>query len=319
MKSEPSKGTGIFSESYAEDKRMREVRIGRILSVRSVFLPSKIPESCNKTCANILFIHGSCATSRQWNRLVSQLDSMLLLSNNGKKAVGTFGCFLFDQLGCGESKHPAENWNAYSALELLMDLQSITRSILNSYDNVPLFLVAHSYGVSQAIQLIDTLSPSEEVKVKGMVLIGGGLKGGPSTLTQDGGHWIFRYIPTFLLRYMQPSLSRKFVQSAILDKELQQSHLEASNANDMAICKAFYRQQKYATIEEALKLKNVPALVIHGKEDKILPLNVGEHLHNSLPNSEFFAVNDASHQVFEEKYVEVASKIMKFINSQMDV
>jgi len=109
---------------------------------------------------------------------------------------------LFDQLACGESKHPAEEYDAYSASELLMDLETICRSIL---DNV----------------------------------------------------------------------------------------------------------------EDAQKLKNMPTLVIHGKEDMIFPIDVGDHLNQSLSDSEFCIIPDASHQVFEEKYEEVAEVMWKCICSHM--
>jgi len=224
---------------------------------------------------------------------------------------------LFDQLACGESKHPAEEYDAYSASELLMDLETISRSILDNDSNVPLFLVGHSYGVSQIIQLINKFSPVEIARVKGAVFISGALKDGPGALAKDGGHWIFKYLPMFLLRRMQPWLSEQFVHSAFFDKKLHKSAIEVSNRNDMAMCKAFYRQQKSATVEDAQKLKNMPTLVIHGKEDMIFPIDVGDHLNQSLSDSEFCIIPDASHQVFEEKYEEVAEVMWKFICSHM--
>lgn len=81
------------------------------------------------------------------------------------------------------------------------------------------------------------------------------------------------------------------------------------------MCRAFYRQQKWATVEDALSIKSVPALVIHGEQDQIMPLAAGKHLHDSLPKSEFCVVPDASHQVFEEKAPEVAKMIWWFIEA----
>ena len=63
--------------------------------------------------------------------------------------------------------------------------------------------------------------------------------------------------------------------------------------------------------------QNMPTLVIHGKEDMIFPIDVGDHLNQSLSDSEFCIIPDASHQVFEEKYEEVAEVMWKFICSHM--
>jgi len=247
-------------EQCMEHAEIKEVRKGRALMSRRVTLGGSSEPT--KKSANILFIHGSCAASSQWDRLIHELKSVFLIRTNGKDSStggsssvhGTIECFTFDQLGCGESKHPAEDWAAYSASELLMDLETIARSILCSDEIVPLFIVAHSAGVSQAIKLINNFSPAEVARVRGVVFISGALKGGHRSFVNDDGHWIFRF-PVFVLKFIQPWLSEQFVHSAILDKDLHKSAIEVSNRNDMAMCKAFYRQQEWATVEEARKLK----------------------------------------------------------------
>lgn len=230
-------------------------------------------------------------------------------------------CVLYDQLGCGGSVQPTIKWDAYSAAEMLKDLEAIVSSALSQGQDqdqdetdVPLFLAAHSYAVSQTIHLFQRLTPLQNSRIKGIFLISGGLVGGPSPLLKDGGHWIFR-LPMPVLRRLQPTLSEAFVTAAIHDPELREKALEISKKNDMKMCRAFYRQQKWATVEDALSIKSVPALVIHGEQDQIMPLAAGKHLHDSLPKSEFCVVPDASHQVFEEKAPEVAKMIWWFIEA----
>jgi hypothetical protein len=91
-------------------------------------------------------------------------------------------------------------------------------------------------------------------------LIGGALKDGPGEMAKDdGGHSIFKMSPLFLLRKMQPSLSATFFEAAVhpsnRERRLRKKAIEVSNRNDMAFCKAFYRQQQYASSEEASRLK----------------------------------------------------------------
>ena len=63
-----------------------------------------------------------------------------------------------------------------------------------------------------------------------------------------------------------------------------------------------------------LSLMQTKTLVIHGLNDMILPLPVGEHLHKSLKNSEFHVIPYSSHQVFQEEPEKVAKLILEFID-----
>ena len=154
----------------------------------------------------------------------------------------------------------------------------------------PLFIVGHSHGCSQVIQAINSLTTQQSKapliqtsRIKGIILIGGALSDGPSSLAKDGGHWIFTYLPMFLLRNMQPSLSESFFQAAVhpsSQDRIRETAMAISNRNDMRFCKAFYRQQIYATSQEAKQVQ-VKALVIHGVEDLVLPVAVGGGIYRS--------------------------------------
>ena len=101
-------------------------------------------------------------------------------------------------------------------------------------------------------------SPVSNNTIDGAIFIGGGLKDSPCDMTNDGGHWIFTYMPMFMLNRMQPSLSEGFVNAAFhpsTSDKMKDSALDHSNSNDMAMCKAFYRQQKYADSLEAKSFK----------------------------------------------------------------
>jgi pimeloyl-ACP methyl ester carboxylesterase len=210
---------------------------------------------------NILFVHGSCASSSQYDDLIHALEiQVTYMVKSEKLQISKINYFSYDQLGCAGSKHPADDWEAFSSANLLQDLQSIVQNgiLPNSKASSPLFIVGHSHGCSQVIQLVNSLSDSNRDRIKGLVLIGGALKDGPGGLARDGGHWIFKYVPMFMLRKMQPSLSQGFFDAAVHPKNrerLRESAINVSNTNDMLFCKAFYRQQVYASSEEASKLK----------------------------------------------------------------
>lgn len=267
---------------------------------------------------NILFVHGSCAASSQYYDLISAMEIKVAeMVKSEKLQISKINYFSFDQLGCAGSKHPADDWEAFSSANLLRDLQSIVKNgiLPNSKASSPLFIVGHSHGCSQVIQLVNSLSDSNRDRIKGVVLIGGALKDGPGELARDGGHWIFKYLPMFMLRKMQPSLSQSFFDAAVHPKNrerLRESAINVSNTNDMLFCKAFYRQQVYASSEEASKVKT-KALVLHGSEDLVLPSSAGDHLHKCLQNSILITFPESSHQVFQEKPNEVAKAILNFV------
>lgn len=54
-------------------------------------------------------------------------------------------------------------------------------------------------------------------------------------------------------------------------------------------------------------------MVIHGNDDLILPLDVGQHLHESLQDSEIHVIPESSHQVFQEEADAVAQLLLGFI------
>lgn len=257
----------FFCESCVESERKVEIRAGRVIFCKKD--SCKIQNGNTKLPAsNLLFIHGSCAASMQYNDLIESMKKNCRheipgVSLQKKEGIpSTMNFYSFDQLGCGESRHPSpsSDWYAFSSDNLLTDLQIVTEQIIKQSDSSSsLHLVAHSHGCSQVIKLLlNSLSKLQLSSIAGIILIGGALKGGPAALAKDGGHVIFKILPTFILNRLQPSLSNNFFNAAVHPNhhdKLRNSSLKISNNNSMEFCKAYYRQQKYASIEEASKIK----------------------------------------------------------------
>jgi hypothetical protein len=106
--------------------------------------------------------------------------------------------------------------------------------------------VGHSHGCSQIIQAVNSLTSQSQIpsaRIKGIILMGGALSDGPSEMAKDGGHWIFKFVPMFMLKRMQPSLSESFFQAAVHpsnQERMRAKSMDVSNRNDMSFCKAFY-------------------------------------------------------------------------------
>ena len=323
--------TEMSSQSENEIGEYVEIRPGRKLYKRTISF-SSTSELTSERIVHLLFVHGSMASSDQYDPLIGRM-----MNDSKNTANLEIICHLFDALGCGmsrhrrrcrevctNSEHQGYSWDDFSEKELANDLQAIFQSIYNKLSgssnegsSATMYLVGHSYGTSQLLKLIHTQSQEDNVThhVKGLILIGGALGDGPANeIARDGGHPIFR-LPTFVLNCMQHSLSQNFVDAAFHEsscKLLRAASLQKSNRNSMHMCKAFYRQTRWVTSDHAQEVK-LRTLVIHGENDMILPVEAGEHLAKSLPRSKWVTISDASHQVFQERPEAVCRVVLDFI------
>jgi pimeloyl-ACP methyl ester carboxylesterase len=64
-----------------------------------------------------------------------------------------------------------------------------------------------------------------------------------------------------------------------------------------------------------LKLITVPTLILWGREDRIIPLIVGEQLHQAIPNSTLDIIEHCGHVPQEEKPDETIARLSKFLAS----
>jgi pimeloyl-ACP methyl ester carboxylesterase len=89
-----------------------------------------------------------------------------------------------------------------------------------------------------------------------------------------------------------------------------------SNNNDMAMCQSYHKHLQFATQKEAIAAaKSLPVLILHGVSDGIIPKEGGQHLADCLgENALFMLVDRASHQVLEERPIQVAAALKTFIH-----
>jgi hypothetical protein len=125
------------------DESLGEIRPGRTVVRRRITIIGRQPTPSTNKKINLLFVHGSCAASSQYDDLIAEMRRKLALAQDNDH-LPAMNCFLYDQLGCAKSDHPASDWSAFSSSELHLDLQTIFRSILEVGDDY--FIVAHSHG-----------------------------------------------------------------------------------------------------------------------------------------------------------------------------
>jgi pimeloyl-ACP methyl ester carboxylesterase len=110
---------------------------------------------------------------------------------------------------------------------------------------------------------------------------------------------------------LQPLLTKEFIRLAYhpkADPVLFETSQNADNANYMYMCKAYHGHHDLATVKEATSNIRVPCLVIHGREDKLIPVEGGQHL-AGIVNETPLMVEHASHRVMGEQPQQVAESV----------
>ena len=60
----------------------------------------------------------------------------------------------------------------------------------------------------------------------------------------------------------------------------------------------------------------IPALIIWSSDDEIVPLAIGERLHENLPNSEMVVFKDVGHAIQEEKPSLLLPYLQQFLDTE---
>ena len=285
---------GTMSTQYASSSAtLVEIRPGRSISVYDSFseTPDALPEK------TVFFFHGSMAHMDQYDAQIKEFRSE------------TTRVIAYDALGCGSSSKPRD-YDAYATEELLEDAKTVF-SVYGSRGKTNV-LVGHSYGTT----VVTSVSHDVQSRVSAIVLLGGGTMA-------DGGPGIF-YLPEFFLRWIQPLLSKGFLERAFHSETLEKrtpSHkklidetVKRSGSNEMHVVVPFYRGMKW-TPTSKLENTNVPALWLHGEADGFFSVAQATETADKMPRSKVVVVERAGHQLMQERPEEVNRLVREWIET----
>lgn len=252
---------------------------------------------------HLVFLHGTCAASAQYDSLLKALDDKSISCN----------CFLYDMVGCGKTP-VVKDWEAYHTDESVKDLEAIVKGKVKGLNNNnPIILIGHSYAPTIIMRFIhQRYRANLHPNIKGCILLSTAIHGGPLPLP-EGGHPIMN-LPVFILKCLQPSLTNKFLELAFhstADPAMVQEAKQANNQNNMWAAKAYHKHHQFASLKEAKSLHQLPVLLIHGQDDGIIPLAGGQHLADVL-QTKCVVISEASHQVMQEQPMEVEEAIVQW-------
>jgi pimeloyl-ACP methyl ester carboxylesterase len=251
----------------------------------------------------LLLLHGLGANTHSWRYIVGAL-------------AASYQVICLDLKGFGASPKPLDT--AYS----VYDQAALVRKFILEQDLRNLTLIGHSFG--GLVALVTTLSfePSQRSRLSHLVLISTVASEqrkppffrilvtpvlGPLVLKLVPTEWIVKYIlkrayhddakiaDDTVARYAAP-LDSPGAHHALLQTARQLRRLDA---DELA--------SHYSHVE-------LPALIIWGQQDEIVPLEVGYGLHSAIPHSELAIIPHSGHIPIEEHPRETVAAILNFLN-----
>ncbi|HEY3038225.1 MAG TPA: alpha/beta hydrolase [Pyrinomonadaceae bacterium] len=249
----------------------------------------------------ILCLHGLGASMFSWRHFIAPFSQ-------------NYKLILVDSKGCGKSPKP---YDSHYSIEEHTD--NVYKIVLEE-DLTNLTLVGNSLGGAIALLLAIKLHEQEPTRLSRLVLIDSA--GDPKYLPAHLK--LVRSILGPLVIHLSPSkLAAKIVlRMCYYDRRKITSEDVAAYAQPIASPggrHALLQTSRQCIPPNADKLLakvkaiTVPTFILWGREDGIVPLKVGELLHEALPNSTLEVIEHCGHIPQEEKPDETIARISRFL------
>jgi pimeloyl-ACP methyl ester carboxylesterase len=273
------------------DGRQIEIGDGRFLHV--VDLEPKAAKG--QGAAPVVLIHGLPGTTTDWAATPDRLVDL------GHRVI------VYDRVGYGFSSREPSPEARHTYASNAEDLAALLDALAREGPFAPPVLVGWSYGGGVVQKLVET-SPE---RASAIVLIGsvGPALDDPASRPQPGlVDWIVASpagVAIFDWLGSVPPLADAVVQGVLVEafaseRAVPAGFLESSRAalELPGTFTAFVAEQRQNDIGSLHPERiDLPALVLHGTEDHLVPYEVGQHLQTQLPRSKFDTVFDGSHML----------------------
>ena len=264
----------------------------------------------------VVFVHGHCLRTDSWSYLREHL---------ARRWGADIGMVFYDHRGHGESGSAAPA--TYTIDQLGRDLDAVLRVIVPTG---PIVLVGHSMGAMVTLAYARLFPHTIGTRVVGVGLIAGAAGG----VTRIGlGRFLHRYAVASLQvavvrapRMMQASkqMTRRIFEPIVREAQF---GTRAVNPRMAAIATAMLNDTPLLTMSSFLasfiafdetatlhRLGAIPALVLAGTADIVVPYAHSVVLASQLACAELVAVDGAGHSVILERAEEVALSLVALVD-----
>ncbi|MGZ4493365.1 MAG: alpha/beta fold hydrolase [Nocardioides sp.] len=251
---------------------------------------------------SLLLLHGSgpgVTAGSNWRGVLDALDE------NGD---GGLHCIAPDILGFGDSSYPDPQPQGFKAqAEIRIDALF---ALLDTLGIEKVILVGNSMGGMYSLRMTQ-LRPE---LVAGLVLMGSG--GMPGLAPTPGLVKLVTYFDDPTVEAMAELLIQ-FVH----DKQAFGDKVDEVAAERMPIVqrpwieaghRAMFAPEMLSFSPEDLAKMDVPALVVHGRQDVIVPIESSHYLAENLPHADLFVINECGHWTQIEQADKFAALLRTF-------
>lgn len=230
----------------------------------------------NSSSHDILFIHGNLASSRWWKPTFEQWKTV---GSKGKASL-----LAADWRGCGRNP----DWTNDKPFSI-DDLAADFIDLLERERLTKVHIVGHSLGGLIALQMM-TMAPQKFAKA--VLLDPVGAEG---VVFDDSMYEAFRQMA------LSPELTRTVILSTIkdqehcLDSELREQIAEDGYKAVRGIGSSVLEILKTVDLTGPARDVIIPTLILHGKEDMIIPMKDSEKLSQLMPKAKLEILDGVGH------------------------
>ena len=264
---------------------------------------------------SIVFIHGTAAWSGFWR------ESMVAFANAG------YHCIAIDIPPFGFSESPAG---------LSYGNRDQARRIVAAIDTLDIantILLGHSFGggatMEAALMIPDRIDALVLLDVGGLNLnIEPALENGKSSVLSVFLNTPLLRNPVLAATATNPLLTKTIVSTMVLDPDIVTPDLKSIVRQPLVLKNATNKLGEWLsyvlTVQEVSLTSNpdnyqaltMPALVIWGDSDTIIPLQDGEYLQSILPDAELVVMEDVNHIPYLEDNAKFAEITLDFLEGK---
>ncbi len=242
----------------------------------------------------IFLIHGFVSSIYTFNRLIPMLTEH-------------FSVVAIDLPGFGKSE------KSKTFVYSFVNYANVIAACIDYFNLKKVILVGHSMGGQVALYTAKTIP--DQISKLVLLCSSGYLKRAKKALIYCSYLPFFKqYVKRYIKKQdVKKSLENVFYNHNLITDELMEEFIEPIREKDFPISLIrLLRYREGDLTSEQLKEIKVPALLIWGEEDKVVPVNVGKRLVQDLPQAKLITYEKTGHLVTEEKPEDVYNQILSY-------
>ncbi|MBS7250977.1 MAG: alpha/beta fold hydrolase [Candidatus Freyarchaeota archaeon] len=239
----------------------------------------------------LVLIHGMGGDSTEWSPLIPELSREVR-------------CIAVDLRGHGKSEKPNQPYTQdmfADDVAALLDTLKIDK--------------AYICGVSMGGFVALKMALNHPEKVNGLILIDTAARIPPKSI-EAGARWAKAFAEKGLEGYIEAEIKDIFHPMFVRrHKDAVKRFADSMRTRDPTTVSRI--QQGYMksppALENEIKKIKVPTLIIHGREDEVVPVEEAEFIHKQIPNSQIAIIPFAGHAALLEREDFFIDAILYFI------